>query len=379
MTMVIATKLNTSSLHLHGDSIETSEIVVNSGMRLPDGITSHNERTIPEVIATDRYMVFREKVCKIGRLTAHIACSVSGNAGLAYEILDIFYLQAREVQSLNSMRDILQVIRSSIEGSLNYVGESCRLLFVCRFDQHLYACGAFFDISDIGGVSLELKKLEVEGDSYWQITEGSGVCFMQNYFPGSVKEFLGQDPKAENISTEMLALDYSTWLRFKNRGVANGVGGAVLGLKMSNSSCTYMGDTLFLYADYRGSLEVAVKIIQRDGLFLVTDFISRSVTAMRTLESELEFRRNRSSEATDITKLVKEALLFQSPLILVDSRAPDSPLQPNIGIIENQNGTAVGSMEFNLQFQDGLPYFPPGTKLKISSREQSYNFIVRIP
>lgn len=160
MTMIIATKLNSNSIHLHGDSIETAEVVVEPGMRLPEGITSHNEQILPENIDGDRYLVFREKVCKVGRLSDHIACSVAGYAGLAYEILDIFYSRIEDVQGLDSMRDILHGVRTSIEGTVTYAGQSCHLLFVCRFDK-LYACGAFFEISDTGVVRLELKKLEV--------------------------------------------------------------------------------------------------------------------------------------------------------------------------------------------------------------------------
>jgi hypothetical protein len=378
MTMVVATKLNNKGIHLHGDSIETAEIALGPGARLPEGTTSHNERIVPENIDSNRYRIYAEKVCKIGRLSDRIACSVSGSAELAYEILGIFYSRASAVNSLDALKTLLITIKSSIEGTEQFRDQSCHLLFVCNFDR-LYACGSSFQISRDGVIDLQLKRLAAEGDTYWQITEGSGLRYMQDYFPGSVKAFVDSDIAGEGISTEMLAFDYSTWLRFKTGGLASGVGGAVFGLKMTNESCEYMKDSLFLFADYRGSLEVAVKVMYREGLFLVTDFISRSVTGMRTLEAELEFRRNPSQSAKDVTDLVREALRFQAPLTLIDARSAQAPFEPNVGIIENSNGASVGAMEFNVQFQEGLPYFPPGTELNIRSRDQDYQFTVRIP
>lgn len=376
--MIVATKLNSNGLHLHGDSIETVEIALGPGARLPEGTTSHNERIVPEIIDSDRYRIYGEKVCKIGRLSDRIACSVSGAAELAYEILGIFYSRASAVDSLDALKALLIAIKSSIEVTEKFRDQSCHLLFVCNFET-LYACGGSFQISSSGAVDLQLKRLSAEGDTYWQITEGSGLRYMQDYFPGSVKAFVDSDGSGEGISTEMLAYDYSTWLRFKTGGLASGVGGAVFGLKMTRENCLYMKDSLFLYADYRGSLEVAVKVMHREGLFLVTDFISRSVTGMRTLEGELEFRRCPSHPAKDVTDLVREALRFQAPLTLIDARSAHSPFEPNVGIIENPSGASVGATETNLQFQDGLPYFPPGTELNIRSRDQDYKFTVRIP
>lgn len=378
MTMVIATKLNNNSLHLHGDSIETLEVSASSGFHFPEGVTSQNEKTQHTVIDEDKIHVYREKACKIGRLSNRVACSVSGYADLAYQILDIIYSQVSSIDTLDSLRDVLFAVKTSFEGTVSYRNQDCHLLFVCNFNK-IYACGAYFHIMQDGSVKLELKLLPVEGDSYWQITEGSGLRYMRDYFPGGVKNFVDQDNSGEKISTEMLSFDYSAWLRFKNSGVANGVGGAIFGLKMSQDSCTYMNDTILLYADYRGSLEVAVKIMQRDGLFLVTDFISRSVTGMRTLEAEIEYRRNPTQANKDVTDLVKEALRFQAPLTLIDSRSPTNPLVPDVGIIENANGTSVGNMEFNVEIKDGLPYFPAGTQLNLKSRDQEYNFTVRIP
>lgn len=74
-----------------------------------------------------------------------------------------------------------------------------------------------------------------------------------------------------------------------------------------------MNDTIFLYADYRGSLEVAVKTMQRDGLFLVTDFISRSMTGMRTLEAEIEYMDFLCPMVRLLVGMVEAEILLSNP------------------------------------------------------------------
>jgi hypothetical protein len=375
--MIISTKLNGNALHLHGDSIETSEILVEGSLTIPAGTTSQNEQVIPQIIDGSRYQIYQEKVCKIGILSDRISCSVAGSADLAYEILEMLSHNISSIKSLKELSENLKTIRKNLVGATKFLNDSCVLLMNCNFDT-LYVCGVFCDVRDDGNVKFQFKNCPIEHDGHWQFTEGSGIEFMKDFFPGSVLELLQSDPTTESITTELLAYDYSDRIRFKSRGIANGVGGAVFGLKMTRDGISYMQDTMFLYADYRKSLEVAVKVIYRQGMFIVTDFIKKSVTAMRTLESELAFRRNPSSEILDITALIKDAFSFQSTLTVVDSREPGSPFTPNVGIVENANG-CVGAVSFNVEFADGLPFLPQGTELKLKTQDVNYEFVVRLP
>lgn len=376
MTMIIATKLNETALHLHCDSIETSEVSIESGMIIPEGTTSQNEDVKPEHLSGERYRIFRERVCKIGRLSNRVACSVAGDANFAYEILGMLSTSVDTIDNLTKMADVLKSIKSSLVGTKTYIDSSCTLLFTCMFEK-LYVCGAFFTVLDGGSrIHLNLRNCPIDHPNLWQFTEGSGIEYMKEFLPLGTSGLLNSDHTVESITTELLCLDYSTWIRFKNQGRASGVGGAIFGLKMTEKGCEYMKDTMFLYADYRGSLEIAVKIMYRNGIFFITDFIKKSLTAMRTLESEVLYRK--TGQQSDITTFIKEAFSFQTPVILVDSRLSSAPLEPNVGIIENSKG-AVGGVNFNVKFEDGLPYLPQGTSVNLKTEKVSYNFIVRLP
>jgi len=367
MTIIIATKINNNALHLHGDSIETSEIAKSPGIYIPAGITSHNEKIKAVIINEEKYAVFKEKVCKIGRLSNKLACSITGYSELAYAILQIVYTKIADINSPDQLASALNSAKISLEPTTKYSNQSCCLLLIALFDK-LYCFKATFKVSSEGVISLNLNKEAcTDVDSFMEV-QGSGRNLMDQP-PSLASQFINSDKETEEISTELLAQYYSSYIRLKTNNIANGIGGAILGLKLTNNDVHYMKDTIFLYANKNNILEVAVKIIHRNGLFIVTDFIGRTIVGLWTLEAELERRKEEIKSNEEVSALITEASTFQAPLVLIITQTQNT--HPEVGIVNNTNLPAI------VQNQGGIPALPAGAQLNIISEDKTYSFTVR--
>ena len=372
MTAIITTNLASGYLLLHGDTVVTY-ITDDKTIDIPEGLTSTQEKMLPsEVNGSIHY--YLEDACKIGILSPKLSCAIAGDSFLAYEVLKPLYELGQDISSREDLSNLIKGITKSLEPVDSFVNCSCIFQFVANFEK-LYSLRVILSVDHKGMFSHSF--MSYDNHTFpWQNTDGSGVNLFQGYFPNGIKASIDADKTLDTISNEMIAADYINFIRFKNLGEVKGVGGIVLGLKHDMHSIKYMGDFIFMFADYRGSIEFLVKVIYREGLFLITDFINKHVQVLRTIEAELEYQLGRQTK-TDVTEYVREALTYQAPLALLDIRSKEEPFNPDVSIVEDRINGIVKKMELDIKFDDGFPYFPKGTELTITTKGGTHTLVIK--
>jgi hypothetical protein len=373
MTAIITTNLNGKYLLIHGDTIVTEEINDKS-IAIPEGFTTTQESLLPQEVNGTIYR-YAEKACKIGILTPQISCGIAGDASFAFEILRSLSLLGQNISSREELSILLKQVTSSIEPTINFRNSSCVFQFIASFEK-LYSLRVMIKTDQDGIFSHEFMSYDNHAIP-WQNTEGSGITLFKDYYPNGIKNAIDSEPSLDSISTELVAADYINYIRFKNMGAVKGVGGVVLGLKHDMGAIKYMDDFMFMLADYRGSIEFLVKVIYRDGLFFITDFINKHIEVLRTVESEIKYLNGQERDNIDVTQQVKEALTYQAPLVFLDIRSATDPFLPDVFIFEDQQNGVVKKMNLDIQFDDGFPYFPKGTELEITTKEKTHKLVVK--
>lgn len=133
-------------------------------------------------------------------------------------------------------------------------------------------------------------------------------------------------------------MGYSSQLRTATMNQAISVGGAFLGFKMTSTEVAIPKDTIHIFGDRNNVATYFTKISYDSGLFVITDFLRKTVRVLRTIESELEFRTNPPRQNTDISSLIERAAWLQAPITFLKHNSATGQV---VSILESASGSSI--------------------------------------
>lgn len=370
MSTVIANSITGKELFLFGDTLVThiGGFTQNSSSPL-SGVTSHGEIFQP-ISHNGQILAFTESACKVGILNSHFLMGIAGDADFAYSILDYLFLNKDLILSFQILSQKLQLSTFNISPSNKSQGTCAEILFCSN---SLQIIRSKFEVIDNGEIKFSIDTNTVSPSQAFQIVIGSGAQYIKNHFPLEIGRSCSVDPSLLSVATQMLCMEYSRVLRIGTQNQALTVGGAFLGFEISEQGVRIPRDTIYFFVNPNGVASYITKIAYSNELFIVTDFLRKSVTVVRTIEGELNYRTAPVVGNTDITELLKYSCSFQAPVNFVSYYEQDTDEHPVISIIENSSDSAISNAP-----PTGLAWIDPNQEMTLTFASGK-SIIIKIP
>jgi hypothetical protein len=331
MSTIVANSVTGKELFLFGDTIVTT--LMDKDAR--PGITSHGEVYVPIVNREGQPIGFSESACKVGSLGENAVVGMAGDAEFGYAILDFIYSYPNSLSRVMDLRAICIAASKMLTPSSFPVGSVAEFIF-CIKDDGFHICVGKYTVQAHGVLDFWFDGKLMTTEKVHQYMLGSGRDFLRKYIPQDILVSCARDPSLIDVAIQMMWMDYSRKLRLETRGHAAGVGGAFLGFCINSSGINLPKDTLFISADRDAVVEYMTKIAYRAGLFIITDFMNRSVNVVRTIDGEINYRKKLKPEYENITDLVWECAGLYAEVSMV-SYYVSGEEYPYTNIVENKD------------------------------------------
>lgn len=351
MTLITITNFNGECLYFHGDTISTYGYK-QPGFILPEKQSSHGETMKPHK-ENDIVYSYKENICKIGIISENIVCGFSGDIDMCLGILNIVREEAKSINIPDDFKDVyLKVVRCKLKMTQKDVGRKSSITYCLKQKRYLHVIRIIVSVDSRGDLKYEFKRLKRSHDKYWVDADGSGEPAMHSYSPLGIREIV-RDCEQQTV-TSLLSFEYSSFIRKQTGNIVRGIGGAFTGMLVTPKESVYQKSTIQFYADNDRVIKYLCKSIYIDGYIVVIDFIHRHVIVMRTIEKELEYRKNRFQE--NFQKLFDASSSMEAEIVII---AIESEKGTNIEFADNINSNAL-NIGGNIQFVNGLPIIGKG-------------------
>jgi hypothetical protein len=151
------------------------------------------------------------------------------------------------------------------------------------------------------------------------------------------------------------------------------VGGAFLGFEINQHTVNIPRDTIYYSIGPNCVATYITKIAYSKDLFIITDYLRKSINVVRTVDGELKYRAKPQSEKTDISELLKMACSFQAPVNFVNHYIQPTDEHPVISIIENSSENAISNAP-----PAGIVWIDPNQEMTLTFADGN-SIIIKIP
>jgi hypothetical protein len=263
---------------------------------------------------------------------------IAGDADFAYSILDYLFLNKDFITTSTILFQNLHHAATNISPSNRAFGTIAEILFCSNT---LLIARSKFEVIYNGEIQVTIESNTVSPAQAFQIVIGSGSQYVRNHQPLEIGRSCSNDPSLLSVATQMLCMDYSRVLREGTQNQALTVGGAFLGFKIDRQNIHIPRDTLYFSLNQNGVATYITKIAYVNGLYIITDFLRRSINVVRTIDSELQHRANPPSNSIDISETLIHACSFQAPVNFISAYQYATDLHPNISVVESTTESAI--------------------------------------
>lgn len=277
--------------------------------------TSQGENFTPATNGEIKY--YQEDSCKVGALNNNTLFAASGDSLLIGAVVRHLVQQYDEINDVVQIRDYYDSACISLSPLADITDSKAELLFLIHINGYVRFSKIIFTVDGNGQLAMPYGDWKFATKDKSAVFAGSGTSLLEPVafsFHGEIQ----RNPSMLGFMHQAIVTEFSNEIRRVTGGQASyGVGGSFLTIGVNESGTNYPPDCVYLSADDADTVQSITKVIYREGLFYIMDFIEDRLRIVPTLDTKAKYSKGETRK----DEYEREARSFQSPVLVLLRRA----------------------------------------------------------